>query len=249
MANASTADGKYIFNFKRVKATQEEKIKWLNELNSMLEKPEYFTFFYGLDKKLDLNNEITLNFSGNGCWTYEENIRWFQQDKELIDHMKKMPNLKIKISYKEYEEGEGFISRAKLKLNVTKEKITIKKTFEKTQDFSQELFVRWGFGTKGNFMKNKITKIFEKLQRDATKFNYEIELDPSGFINIPSTMGDNIEIDSEKNYFIISSQNSYFKIMADDIKIIKNENHKQAIDIIGYDTLGKITGITTAINF
>jgi len=123
-----------VFNFKRVKATQEEKIKWLNELNSMLEKPEYFTFFYGLDKKLDLNNEITLNFSGNGCWTYEENIRWFQQDKELIDHMKKMPNLKIKISYKEYEEGEGFISRAKLKLNVTKEKITIKKTTTTTID-------------------------------------------------------------------------------------------------------------------
>ena len=62
MANASTADGKYIFNFKRVKAAQEEKIKWLNELNSMLEKPEYFTFFYGLDKKLDLNNEITFKF-------------------------------------------------------------------------------------------------------------------------------------------------------------------------------------------
>ena len=41
-------------------------------------------------------------------------------------------------------------------------------------------------------MKNKITKIFEKLQRDATKFNYKIELDPSGFINIPSTMADNI---------------------------------------------------------
>ena len=98
-------------------------------------------------------------------------------------------------------------------------------------------------------MKNKITKIFEKLQKDATKFNYKIELNPNGFINIPSTMGDNIEIDSEKNYFIVSSQNSYFKIMADDIKIIKNENHKQAIDIIGYDISGKITGITTAINF
>ena len=70
--------------------------------------------------------------------------------------MKKMPNLKIKISYKEYEEGEGFISRAKLKLNVTKEKITIKKTFEKTQDFSQELFVRWGFGTKEDFFEEFI---------------------------------------------------------------------------------------------
>ena len=70
--------------------------------------------------------------------------------------MKRMPNLKIKISYKEYEEGEGFISRAKFKLNVTKEKITIKKTFEKTQDFSQELFVRWGFGTKEDFFEEFI---------------------------------------------------------------------------------------------
>lgn len=156
MANASTADGKYTFNFKRVKASQEEKMKWLSGLNSILEKPEYFTFFYGLDKNLDLNNEITLNFSGNGCWTYEENIRWFQQDKELIDHMKKMPNLKIRIAYKEYEEGEGFISKAKFKLNVTKEKITIKKTFEKTQDFSQELFVGWGFGTKEDFFEEFI---------------------------------------------------------------------------------------------
>ena len=49
-----------------------------------------------------------LRFFGAGRWTYDSNMEWFKTDDDLKAHLLKMQGLQIDISFKEYEEGEGF---------------------------------------------------------------------------------------------------------------------------------------------
>lgn len=162
MANISTVYGDYTFDFKDTDTNAQEQLAWLVELSRLLtNNVECKTNFYDLETFINSNLSIPeddmaiLRFTGSGFRTYENNIKWFENDKDLKAHLLKMPGLKIDISYAEYEEGEGFVARGCYTLEVLlfDNDIAITQTYEACDKFNKENFIGWEFGSEEDWNK------------------------------------------------------------------------------------------------
>lgn len=104
-----------------------------------------------------------LKFSGSGYQTYNNNVKWFESNKDLKAHLLKMRGLRIDISFAEYEENEGFVARGCYTLDVLlfDDSIVITKTYEACDKINKENFIGWEFGSEEDWNKqfgNKETK-------------------------------------------------------------------------------------------
>ena len=151
MANISSANGSYTFNFANVKANSEERVTWLKEFAKLTSKAYYETYFYDAESLTAISvegGEITLPFVGSGRWTYKNNIQWFETGwEELKELVLKMDGIKIDIDYKEYETGCMFISKGSFTVEVKDGKVSITECSLESDDLNEETFVDWDFGS------------------------------------------------------------------------------------------------------
>lgn len=149
MANVSTVNGQYEFDFSNVKMSDEQKIAWVKELNEILSTGvAYSTYLNDAD---DLTVEsikggkIFSSFDGDGRWTYSNNIKWFVQGwPELSEHLAKADGLKMEICYKEYEPGCSFVSEGTVKLDVNNGFVKMTEEDITSDDLTPENFVDYG---------------------------------------------------------------------------------------------------------
>lgn len=170
MANISTVYGDYTFDFKNTDTNAQEQLIWLVELSKLLaNNVECKTDFFALETLISLNlipkeDMVILKFSGSGYQTYNNNVKWFESDKDLKAHLLKMRGLRIDISFAEYEENEGFVARGCYTLDVLlfDDSIAITKTYEACDKFNKENFIGWEFGSEEDWNKRFDDKKIEK---------------------------------------------------------------------------------------
>ena len=159
MANISTVYGDYTFDFKNTDTNSQEQLIWLIELSKFLaNNVECKTDFFALKTLISLNlipkeDMAILKFSGSGYQTYENNVKWFESDKNLKAHLLKMRGLRIDISFAEYEESEGFVARGCYILKVFDESVVITQTYKACDKFNKENFIGWEFGSEEDWNK------------------------------------------------------------------------------------------------
>ena len=149
MANISTVYGDYTFEFEYTGTSANEQLTWLKQLSDLLSKDvEYGTYFLGIDELTEIEQNMQiLRFFGAGRWTYDNNVEWFKTSDDLKAHLLKMKDLQIDISFKEYEEGEGFVARGVYTLKVSDNDVDITKVYEAVDDFNKSNFIGWEFGS------------------------------------------------------------------------------------------------------
>jgi hypothetical protein len=151
MANISSANGSYTFNFANVKANSEERVAWLKEFAKLKSKAYYETYFYDAESLTAISvedDEITLPFVGSGRWTYTNNIQWFKTGwEELKEIVLKMDGIKIDINYKEYEPGGMFVSKGSFTVEVKNGEVSIIECSYESDELNEKTFVDWDFGS------------------------------------------------------------------------------------------------------
>lgn len=117
MANITDATGVFIFDFSNTGKTAQEAIDWLTRFDDALSSlgyPTYLGFNESDHEAVEKDMGASLQFSGAGRWTYEENIKVFANldgDDDYQNLLKEMNGLTIKIEYEEYGndfEGNGY---------------------------------------------------------------------------------------------------------------------------------------------
>lgn len=117
MANVTDATGVFIFDFTNTGKTAQEVIDWLTRFDDALSSlgyPTYLGFNESDHEAVKKDMGASLQFSGAGRWTYEENIKVFANldgDEDYQNLLKEMNGLTIKIEYEEYDndfEGNGY---------------------------------------------------------------------------------------------------------------------------------------------
>lgn len=150
MANISSANGSYTFNFANVKANSEERVAWIKEFAKLTSAPYYETYFYDAESLTSVSvedDEITLPFVGSGHWTYRNNIYWFEAGgAELKEIVLRMDGIKIDIEYKEYEPGGMFVSKGSYTVEVKDGKVSIIECSYERDGLNESTFVDWDFG-------------------------------------------------------------------------------------------------------
>ena len=164
MANISEVKGSYTFDFTNVKATDEEKISWIqNDLSKTIDgkKVVYSTTFHHLD---DLNsndpslkneqgviNNVELGFYGCGRWTYLNNVNFFAECEECRNSILKMEGLKITIDFIEFDFGAMFIREASCKVTVKDGQVIIEKLSQEDAELNEDNFCSYGFGDADDY--------------------------------------------------------------------------------------------------
>lgn len=80
MANVTDATGVFIFDFANTGKTAQEAIDWLTRFDDALSSlgyPTYLGFNESNHEEVEKDMGASLQFSGAGRWTYEENIKAF----------------------------------------------------------------------------------------------------------------------------------------------------------------------------
>lgn len=117
MANLTDATGVFIFDFANTGKTAQEAIDWLTRFDDALSSlgyPTYLGFNESNHEEVKQDMAVSLQFSGAGRWTYEENIKAFANldgDDDYKNLLKEMNGLTIKIEYEEDSndfEGNGY---------------------------------------------------------------------------------------------------------------------------------------------
>lgn len=112
MANVTDATGVFIFDFTNTGKTAQEVIDWLTRFDDTLSSlgyPTYLGFNESDHEAVKKDMGASLQFSGAGRWTYEENIKVFANldgDDDYQNLLKEMNGLIIKIEYE--EDGNDF---------------------------------------------------------------------------------------------------------------------------------------------
>ena len=112
MANVTDATGVFIFDFTNTGKTAQEVIDWLTRFDDALSSlgyPTYLGFNESDHEAVKKDMGASLQFSGAGRWTYEENIKGFADlngDEDYQNLLKEMNGLTIKIEYE--EDGNDF---------------------------------------------------------------------------------------------------------------------------------------------
>ena len=112
MANVTDATGVFIFDFTNTGKTAQEAIDWLTRFDDALSSlgyPTYLGFDESNHEEVKKDMGASLQFSGAGRWTYEENIKAFANldgDDDYQNLLKEMNGLTIKIEYE--EDGNDF---------------------------------------------------------------------------------------------------------------------------------------------
>ena len=112
MANVTDATGVFIFDFANTGKTAQEAIDWLTRFDDALSSlgyPTYLGFNESDHEAVKKDMGASLQFSGAGRWTYEENIKAFANldgDDDYQNLLKEMNGLTIKIEYE--EDGNDF---------------------------------------------------------------------------------------------------------------------------------------------
>ena len=154
MANSSTAYGTYEFDFKEVKASNEDRLAWLKMLGVLLyDTAAYDTYFPSLSDISvdDVSESVSLDFEGTGRWTYRNNIDWFQSFDKLKELMLSMDGLRIDIFYKEYESGGNFVSRGNYVVRVENKEVFVDDTDIEEDELNKKNFVEWEFGSAAEY--------------------------------------------------------------------------------------------------
>ena len=154
MANSSTAYGTYEFDFKDVKASNEDRLAWLKMLGVLLyDQAAYDTYFPSLSgiSVDDVSESVSLDFEGTGRWTYRSNIDWFQSFDKLKELMLSMDGLRIDIFYKEYEPGGNFVSKGNYVVRVKNKEVFVDDTDIEEDKLNEKNFVEWGFGSAAEY--------------------------------------------------------------------------------------------------
>lgn len=121
MANVTDATGVFIFDFANTGKTAQEVIDWLTRFDDALSNlgyPTYLGFNESNHEEVKQDMAVSLQFSGSGRWTYEENIKVFADldgDDDYQKLLKEMNGLTIKIEYEEdgdHFEGNGYATIA-----------------------------------------------------------------------------------------------------------------------------------------
>lgn len=112
MANVTDATGIFVFDFTNTGKTAQEAIDWLTRFDDALSSlgyPTYLGFNESDHEAVKKDMGASLQFSGAGRWTYEENIKVFANldgDDDYQNLLKEMNGLIIKIEYE--EDGNDF---------------------------------------------------------------------------------------------------------------------------------------------
>lgn len=111
MADLTDVNGSFSFDFSKTGKTEQEAIEWLARFEDVLSSLGYPTFlcFNKEENRLEEDMSISVNFYGDGCWSYEENIKGFANlngDEDYQNLLKEMNGLTIKIEYE--EDGNDF---------------------------------------------------------------------------------------------------------------------------------------------
>lgn len=128
MANVTDVNGSFSFDFSKTGKTEQEAIEWLARFEDVLSSLGYPTFlcFNKEENPLEEDMSVSVNFYGDGCWSYEENIKGFANlngDEDYQNLLKEMNGLVITIEYDEtsdHFEGNG---RATLTIQGEKAKL------------------------------------------------------------------------------------------------------------------------------
>ena len=119
MANVTDATSVFIFDFANTGKTAQEVIDWLTRFDDALSNlgyPTYLGFNESNHEEVKQDMAVSLQFSGAGRWTYEENIKAFANldgDDDYQNLLKEMNGLTIKIEYEEDGndfEGNGYVT-------------------------------------------------------------------------------------------------------------------------------------------
>ena len=154
MANSSTAYGTYDFDFKDVKASNEDRLAWLKMLGVLLyDTAAYDTYFPSLSDISvdDVSESVSLDFEGTGRWTYRNNIDWFRSFDKLKELMLSMDGLRIDIFYKEYESGGNFVSRGNYVVRVENKEVFVDDTDIEEDELNKKNFVELEFGSAAEY--------------------------------------------------------------------------------------------------
>ena len=117
MSNVTDVTGVFIFDFTNTGKTAQEAIDWLTRFDDALSSlgyPTYLGFNESDHEAVEKDMGTSLQFSGAGRWTYEENIKVFANldgDDDYQNLLKEMNGLTIKIEYEEIGndfEGNGY---------------------------------------------------------------------------------------------------------------------------------------------
>ena len=121
MANVTDVTGVFVFDFKNTGKTAQEMIDWLTRFDDALSSlgyPTYLGFNESNHEEVKQDMTVSLQFSGAGRWSYEENIKAFADldgSEDYQNLLKEMNGLIIKIEYEETSndfEGNGYATIA-----------------------------------------------------------------------------------------------------------------------------------------
>lgn len=132
MANLTDVNGFFAFDFSKTGKTEQEAIEWLTRFEGVLSRLGYPTFlcFNKEENPLEQDMSISVNFYGDGCWSYEENIKALADlngDEDYQNLLKEMNRLVITIEYD--ETSDHFEGNGRATLTIQDEKATLNGEF------------------------------------------------------------------------------------------------------------------------
>lgn len=129
MANITDVNGTFHFNFTKTGKTAQDAIEWLTRFDDSLSNLGYPTnlgFVKDNYTEIEKDMEISLNFYGDGRWSYEENVKGFADldgDEDYQNLLKEMNGLIITIEYD--ETGDHFEGNGRATITIQDEKATL----------------------------------------------------------------------------------------------------------------------------
>ena len=126
MANVTDATGVFIFDFTNTGKTAQEAIDWLTRFDDALSSlgyPTYLGFNESNHEEVKQDMAVSLQFSGAGRWSYEENVKGFADldgDEDYQNLLKEMNGLIITIEYD--ETGDHFEGNGRATITIQDEK-------------------------------------------------------------------------------------------------------------------------------
>lgn len=129
MANVTDATGVFIFDFTNTGKTAQEAIDWLTRFDDALSSlgyPTYLGFNESNHEEVKQDMAVSLQFSGAGRWSYEENVKGFADldgDEDYQNLLKEMNGLIITIEYD--ETGDHFEGNGRATITIQDEKATL----------------------------------------------------------------------------------------------------------------------------
>lgn len=162
MANCSSVQGNYYFDFSRTNTTRQQQLEWLKKFSNALyfgddPNPKFAVAYYSslyqvqgcsdeeILKRFEDDTFFSL-FDGCGRNDYTANIEFFEQDylKSLITEMK---GIHILIYWSEYETGSMLVGAGEAEINYQNEfsdDFQVQQSAE-YEPLDEESYGRYGF--------------------------------------------------------------------------------------------------------